>query len=546
MKNFKKVLSLILACAMVLGTFSVVSADISFKDMTSSHWGWTYVQTLVGDGTINGYTDGTFRPEANVTRAEFVKMIGKTNKSFDKAFDDITGHWAYDYIMYSDMDVDGSIFYPDVAITRNDVINLLWKRAGSPNAVAPSVITRQSTKAGAAAWAYSYGIMNGDDGVNLRLSDGVTRAEAAALICRSRAINTGSAKKVFAETVNEKILKEIYESFNLFGDEYNPDRTFTNGELIGAVMRLAYDTTTPMYERLGTKYSVDRPNTFAFYTACEYVLGKDKMNVEYYDATAKNLDAIALMSFAAVFNMGYYNTDHAKNDFYADITSIKNDNLNEYVTCAYKNGIRLDNNNNIYPDKAFTAKEFALVLLQLDSFGGFNSKYEVGTDTVANKDVAVKTEILNYPNSADKYMYVAAEVPNLVMDSAYIDENGKVSDNLPKDSFKLARDHSKVFTFTLNTIVTAISTYGADVSIVYYPSMVVKSDKGYVMKVLITVNDFENGKTFDDVFPNEINGKKPDLKQGLKFYATFATGSELAGMYIPVDKATFTSIDYIY
>ncbi|MEE1043461.1 MAG: S-layer homology domain-containing protein [Clostridia bacterium] len=546
MKNFKKVLSLILACAMVLGTFSVVSADISFKDMTSSHWGWTYVQTLVGDGTINGYTDGTFRPEANVTRAEFVKMIGKTNKSFDKAFDDITGHWAYDYIMYSDMDVNGSIFYPDVAITRNDVINLLWKRAGSPNAVAPSVITRQSTKAGAAAWAYSYGIMNGDDGVNLRLSDGVTRAEAAALICRSRAINTGSAKKVFAETVNEKILKEIYESFNLFGDEYNPDRTFTNGELVGAVMRLAYDATTPMYERLGTKYSVDRPNTLAFYTACKYVLGEDRMNVKFYDATAKNLDAIALMSFAAVFNIDHFSTDHAKNDFYADVTSIKNDNLNEYVTCAYKNGIRLDNNNNIYPDKAFTAKEFALVLLQLDSFGGFNSKYEVGTDTVTNKDVAVKTEILNYPNSADKYMYVAAEVPNSVMDSAYIDENGKVSNNLPKDSFKLARDHSKVFTFTLNTIVTAISTYGADVSIVYYPSMVVKSDKGYVMKVLITVNDFENGKTFDDVFPNEINGKKPDLKQGLKFYATFATGSELAGMYIPVDKATFTSIDYIY
>lgn len=546
MKNFKKVLSLILACAMVLGTFSVVSADISFKDMTSAHWGWSYVQTLVGDGTINGYTDGTFRPEANVTRAEFVKMIGKTNKSFDVAFSDIGGHWAYDYIMYSDMDVDGSSFYPDVAITRNDVINLLWKRAGSPYAVAPSVITNQSTKAGAAAWAYSYGIMNGDDGVNLRLSDGVTRAEAAALICRSRAINAGSAKKVFADTVNEEILKKVYNAFNLFDDEYNPDRTFTNGELAGAAMRLAYDTTTPMFERLGTKYSVDRPNTFAFYTACEYVLGKDRMNVEYYDATANNLDAVALMSFAAVFNMGFYNIDNSTNEFYADVKSIKNDNLNKYITCAYKNGIRLDNNNNIYPDKAFTAKEFALVLLQLDSFGGFNSKYEIGTDTAVNKDVAIKTEVLNYPNTADKYMYVAAEVPNTVLDSAYVDENGKVSNNLPKDSFKLARDHSKVFNFTLNTIVTAISTYGADVSLVYYPSMVVKTENGYAMKVLVTVNSVKAGVSFDDAFPNIIKGSKPQLTQGLKFYATFATGSELAGMYIPVDKATFTSIDYIY
>ena len=341
MKNFKRILSLIIASVMVFGIFSTVSADKSFTDMKSSHWAWSYVQTLVKDGTINGYTDGSFRPEANVTRAEFVKMIGKTNKAFEAAFADISGHWAYDYIMYSDMDVEGNKFYPDVAITRNDVINLLWKRAGSEKATAPSVITNQSTNADAAAWAYSYGIMNGDDGVNLRLGDGVTRAEASALICRSRDIKSGSSKKEFSKTVNGNILKEVYEGLNILDGEYNPDRTFTNGELVGVAMQLAYDKTTPMFDGLETKYSVARPNTLAFYTACKYVLGEDKMTEAYYDATANNLDALALMSFAANFKSGIFVVDSSSDKLYADVSSIKNKNMKDYVAGAYKVGIKL-------------------------------------------------------------------------------------------------------------------------------------------------------------------------------------------------------------
>lgn len=546
MKIFKKVLSFVLACAIVIGTCSIVSADKSFTDMNSSHWAWSYVQTLVGDGTINGYADGSFRPEANVTRAEFVKMIGKTEIAFKAPFDDIKGHWAYDYIMYSNMDVDGTSFRPDVAITRNDVINLLWKRAGSSKATAPSIITNQSTNADAVAWAYSYGIMNGDDGINLRLGDGVTRAEASALICRSRTINSSSARKDFSETVNEKILKEVYEGLNLFGDEYNPDRTFTNGELVGAAMKLAYDTTTPMFERLGTSYSVDRPNTFAFYTSCKYVLGEDKMNVEYYDATANNLDAVALMTFAANFKSDLFIVDHSTNDFYADVSSIKNNNMNDYVTGAYKKGIRLDNSDNIYPDKPITGKNLALILMQLDAMCGFNSVYSVDIDGCIKKDVAIKTEVMKYPNAADKYMYIPADVPNPVINSSYIDENGKVCNDVPRDSFEFARDHNPVFVFGLKQIVTGVKILGADISVVYYPSMVVESENGYVMKVKITVNNVEGGKTFDDVFPNIISTSKPNLKSGLTFYATIATGSKISGMNIPADNAVFTSIDYIY
>ena len=75
--NFKRVLSLLLVCVTLCGTVLTVSAARDFYDLPSSHWAYANVQTLVADGTINGYEDGSFQPDAKVTRAEFVKMIAK-------------------------------------------------------------------------------------------------------------------------------------------------------------------------------------------------------------------------------------------------------------------------------------------------------------------------------------------------------------------------------------------------------------------------------------------------------------------------------------
>lgn len=47
----------------------------NFPDMAGSEWAIPYVAHAAGLGIINGYEDGTFRPEATVTYAEVVKMI---------------------------------------------------------------------------------------------------------------------------------------------------------------------------------------------------------------------------------------------------------------------------------------------------------------------------------------------------------------------------------------------------------------------------------------------------------------------------------------
>jgi len=46
----------------------------SFQDVTDNHWAKQYIENLVQEGVLSGYSDGTFRPDNPVTRAELVKM----------------------------------------------------------------------------------------------------------------------------------------------------------------------------------------------------------------------------------------------------------------------------------------------------------------------------------------------------------------------------------------------------------------------------------------------------------------------------------------
>ena len=47
----------------------------SFSDLSEEHWAYENITKLVDEGVINGYPDGTYRPESTVSRAEFLKLI---------------------------------------------------------------------------------------------------------------------------------------------------------------------------------------------------------------------------------------------------------------------------------------------------------------------------------------------------------------------------------------------------------------------------------------------------------------------------------------
>ena len=73
-----------------------MTTDCDFSDVASGAWCRRAIATLTNIGIIHGYTDGTFRPNAQITRAELATIIARfANLDVNtKTFSDITGHWA--------------------------------------------------------------------------------------------------------------------------------------------------------------------------------------------------------------------------------------------------------------------------------------------------------------------------------------------------------------------------------------------------------------------------------------------------------------------
>lgn len=76
----------------------------TFRDLPADGPTTRWVGAMVQAGAINGYPDGTFRPERSITRAEVAKVFSHFGHRFPVrrervSFRDIEGHWANEHIM---------------------------------------------------------------------------------------------------------------------------------------------------------------------------------------------------------------------------------------------------------------------------------------------------------------------------------------------------------------------------------------------------------------------------------------------------------------
>ncbi|WYU94540.1 S-layer homology domain-containing protein [Paenibacillus sp. FSL H8-0280] len=140
----KKVTQLILSGALVIGMFPFTAntsqaAVTSFKDVSTSHWAKASIDAAVAKGYFKGYSDGTFKPGATVTRAEFAALLARVAKGTPETeqanvFKDLTGHW-------SQKEVDRAVslgfinvkdysngFKPGTALTREEMAK--WISSG--------------------------------------------------------------------------------------------------------------------------------------------------------------------------------------------------------------------------------------------------------------------------------------------------------------------------------------------------------------------------------------------------------------------------------
>ena len=85
----KKNLVAVLAAALTIGAASTTFAAANpFSDVPKDHWAYDAVTQLASDGVIEGYGDGTFRGDRNITRYEMAQMVAKAMAKGDLSASD--------------------------------------------------------------------------------------------------------------------------------------------------------------------------------------------------------------------------------------------------------------------------------------------------------------------------------------------------------------------------------------------------------------------------------------------------------------------------
>lgn len=129
-----------------------VSAKM-FPDVSDDYWAVKQIKELSQKGVIVGYPDGNFKPDANVTRAEFASMavwaLGQQHTTVAQPvfFTDVPrGYWAYDMIqraLYFELiycSSDGQKFRPDDSVSYEEAVEV------AVNALTTETISQQKAK----------------------------------------------------------------------------------------------------------------------------------------------------------------------------------------------------------------------------------------------------------------------------------------------------------------------------------------------------------------------------------------------------------------
>jgi uncharacterized repeat protein (TIGR02059 family) len=165
----------------------------TFNDI-AGHWAQSKIEELVALGVVNGYPDGSFKPDGTITRAEFTTMLVKAfelSPQTGKVFADTSRHWARDYIATAEAyrlvsGYNAGTFGPDDLITREQTALMIVKAAGLTMISEETSFADNSAISGwakdAVATAVANGLMKGYPDNIFRPLGSATRAEAVTVI----------------------------------------------------------------------------------------------------------------------------------------------------------------------------------------------------------------------------------------------------------------------------------------------------------------------------------------------------------------------------
>ncbi|OUL21261.1 S-layer homology domain-containing protein [Nostoc sp. 106C] len=197
------------------------SVQVKFDDVSENHWAKDFIAELAALQVIQGFPDGSFRPDEQLTRAQFAAML---SQAFDKvkvrnpiSFRDVsTKHWAYNAVReaYSTgfLSVSGNQFNPAQSLSRLEVLltlarGLNYTFSGSTETIlaayTDTTSIRSDVRNAIAALTQRGIVVNYPDVQTLNANKVATRAEVTALIYKSL-VSTGEVADIPSQYAVEK------------------------------------------------------------------------------------------------------------------------------------------------------------------------------------------------------------------------------------------------------------------------------------------------------------------------------------------------------
>lgn len=235
MKLFRKrvlsnLLSLALIASSVSASYGLTTSQkqLKFSDI-NNHWAKSAITTFIDRGHIKGYSDGTFRPNSNITRAEFISIVNNAFGFKEKGTENFTDvkstDWYYGEVVkamkqgyisgYGD-----KTFKPNKAITREEACKII----GSIVNVNGDGTILFNDKKGISTWASKYvdglsdkGIIKGYSDNTFRAKNNITRGESVVVVSNSTSTNNtsgGGSSTTIIFPQEKVILKGIVRSAN--------------------------------------------------------------------------------------------------------------------------------------------------------------------------------------------------------------------------------------------------------------------------------------------------------------------------------------------
>lgn len=242
----KKLLSSLLVLVLVLSSFSMVSASgvkevkvttaaAGFRDIPQNYWAEEEIQYLISQKIINGYSDGTFRPNDKLSRIQVALMVqrakgySETNRPNPNLTDIKPGNKYYSLVatlmdegLFSHL-VKNRTFDPGKTVTRAEMASILAKAYNLSG-----VSTKQFYDVPSNHWAYKF--------VQALAANDITYGTSEATFSPNQEVNRVQFSAFLARTLNEDLRDNsmtnpasVGELWEFKGEDWNGYRHYQIG-----------------------------------------------------------------------------------------------------------------------------------------------------------------------------------------------------------------------------------------------------------------------------------------------------------------------------